>query len=180
MPMLCKNRIGCFGTSCFQKGGWPPANIRETTTEKCNFNYFYHCIDQHGTLLGRWMDNELVFCISTIHRPGQVIRKNRKRPRMTVLNKRHVQSIFGTEGKKQIYIPTLINDYNCKMGGVDVADQRIAYYQPNVQCRRNLIPMFIQSLGIIQSNLYIVHKSYYEQMGNTKKSCKRTNSFPSI
>ena len=95
---------------------------------------------------------------------------------MTVLNKRHVQKIFGTEGKKDIYIPTLINDYNRNMGGVDVADQRIAYYQPNVRCRRNWIPMFIQSLGIIRSNSYIVHKAYYERMGNTKKNCKRTNN----
>ena len=94
---------------------------------------------------------------------------------MTMLNKRHVQKIFGTEGKKEIYIPTLINDYNRNVGGVYVADQQIVYYHPNVQCRHNWIPIFIQSLGIIQSNAYIVHKSYYERMGNTK-NCKHTNN----
>ena len=47
---------------------------------------------------------------------------------MTVLNKRYVQRIFGTEIMKDIFIPTLINGYNCKLGGVDVADQQIAYY----------------------------------------------------
>lgn len=123
MPMLRAEGIGCFGTSRFQKGGWPSANIREPTKEKYNFNDFYHCINQHGTLLGRWMDNGLVFCVSTIHIPGRVIKRNRKWPRMAVLNKPHLQRTFETNGEKEIYIPTLINDYNRKMGGVDVADQ---------------------------------------------------------
>ena len=78
------------------------------------------------------MNNRLLFCISTIHKPGKVIKRNKKRPRMTVLKKRHVQRIFGTEGKKDIFIPTLINGYNCKMGDVDVAGQQTAYYQTNV------------------------------------------------
>ena len=50
---------------------------------------------------------------------------------------------FGTEGQKMIWIPKIIDDYNHKTGGVDLVDQRIAYYQPNEQCHRNLIPIFI-------------------------------------
>ena len=50
-----------------------------------------------------------------------------------------------------------------------MVDQRIAYYQPNIRCRRNWIPLFIQSLGIIRNNSYVVHKAYFERMGTTKK-----------
>ena len=78
------------------------------------------------------MDNGLVFCVSIINMPGEIIKRTRKRPRKTKLNSRHVDAIFGKNGKAEIFIPTLIDDYNHKMGGVDLVDQRIAYYQPKV------------------------------------------------
>ena len=40
MPMLREKRIDFFETLRFQKHGWPTANIREPTKEKCNFNDF--------------------------------------------------------------------------------------------------------------------------------------------
>ena len=55
------------------------------------------------------------------------------------------------------------------MGGVDSVYQRIVYYQLNFRCRRNWIPLFIQSLGIIRNNLYFVHKEYLERMGTRNK-----------
>ena len=45
------------------------------------------------------------------------------------------------------------------MGGFDLADQRISYYQPDLRCRRNWIPMFIQILSIIRNNSFIVYHS---------------------
>jgi len=83
----------------------------------------------------------------------------RNRPQKTAKNNRHVDKVWGDLGKVLIDIPTLIDDYNHWMGGVDVSDQRIAYYQPNLRCRRNWIPMFIQILNIIRSNSYIVYRS---------------------
>ena len=132
--------------------------------------------DAHGTLTSRWMDNGLVFCVSTIHKPGEIIKRTRKRPRKTKLNSRHVDKIFGKNGKAEIFIPTLIDDYNHKIGGVDLVDQRIAYYQPNVRCRRNWIPMFIQTMGIIRNNSYIVHKEYIKRMGANREPSKMCKS----
>ena len=43
-------------------------------------------------------------------------------------NKNYVQEVWGNKGKVEVYIPRLINDYNRWIGGVDVADQRILYY----------------------------------------------------
>ncbi len=49
------------------------------------------------------------------------------------------------------------------MGGVDLSDQHIRYYHPNLtRCRRNWIPMFIQMILIIGPNAYIVHKKYFK------------------
>lgn len=96
--------IGVVGTSRF-RAGWPCKELRAYTTAE--FNDFIYTIDEHGTLVARWMDNGLVF---------------------------------------------LIDDYNHWMGGVDISDQRIAYYHPNLRCLRNWIPIFIQIVSIIRSN----------------------------
>ena len=87
-------------------------------------------VDEFGTLIARWMDNGLVFCVSTIHKPGQIVKRRRKRPRVTANNKKHVQKIWEDRGTVDIFIPLLIDKYNYWMGGVDFSDQRIAYYHP--------------------------------------------------
>eukprot|EP00957_Ditylum_brightwellii_P145366 11070207-Ditylum_brightwellii.AAC.1 len=58
------------------------------------------------------------------------------------------------------------------MGGVDVLDQQISYYQPNFHCRRIWLPMFIQCLSMIRNNYYIVHQHYYG-----KKNCMTLKNF---
>ena len=150
--------VGVVGTARFRKG-WPPEPLRKVNQSDVSFNDFYWCRDEFGTLVGRWMDNGLVCCVSTLHRVEQTILRKRRRPRMTDKNKAHVREVWGNEGVKKIKIPTLIDDYNHWMGGVDLADQRIAYYQPDLRCHRNWIPMFIQILSIIRSNSYIVYRS---------------------
>jgi len=64
-----------------------------------------------------------------------------------------MQNVWDTKGTAEIYIPLLIDHYNHFMGGVDLADQRIAYYQQNLRCHRTWVPMFIQLLGIAQTIL---------------------------
>ena len=57
-----------------------------------------------------------------------------------------------------ISIPRVINDYNFWMGGVDKTDQMISYYIPNLRCRRNWMPMFVQLLAMVRTNSYIAIK----------------------
>ena len=86
------------------------------------------------------------------------IKRTRKRPRKTQNNRMHVDKIWGENGVVEIYIPTLIDDYNYWMGGVDVADQRISYYHPSkLICKRTWIPLFVQLLSIIRNNAYLLH-----------------------
>ena len=92
-----------------------------------------------------------------------------KKLRITVQNKGHVEEMWGKEGAVEISIPTLIDDYNHWMGGVDLADQQIAYYHPNLRCRINWIPMFIQVLSLIRNNTYIVHNETYGKQAKEHK-----------
>ena len=152
--------IGVVGTSRFTKS-WPPTSLKQI--KDAHFNEFFFTTDEHGTLVARWMDNGMVFCVSTVHRVGQTIKRCRRKPRVTPKNKAHVDKVWGDKGKMDIEIPRLIDDYNHWMGGVDLSDQHISYYHPNLRCRRNWIPMFIQMMSIIRSNAYIVHKNYFKR-----------------
>ena len=66
-----------------------------------------------------------------------MVKRTRRKPRKTIKNQEHVDKVWGSNGKTAVFIPKFIEDYNHWMGGVDLVDQRIAYYHPNVRCRRN-------------------------------------------
>ena len=157
---LREKNIGVVGTARFRRG-WPGSELKSIKVEQANFNDFYWTVDEHGTLLGRWMDNGLVFIVSTVHKVGKIVKRLRKKPRKTGKNKRHVDKIWGDKGAVPIFIPVMIDNYNFWMGGVDLSDQRIAYYHPDVRCYRNWIPMCIQVLSMIRNNSYVIHEDYY-------------------
>ena len=122
--------IGVVGTARF-KQGWPPAPLQDLNLKTINFDNFYWMIDKYGTLVACWMDNGLVFLVSTVHTVGNIVTRSRTKPRETGLNKRHVDLVWGTIVRAMIAIPTLIDHYNHWMGGVDLVDQRVAYYHSN-------------------------------------------------
>ena len=82
-----------------------------------------------------WIDNNVVKMVSTIHMgtKDEVIMKSRKKPRINEFNRKHICPILGDEHVVPIKIPTLINDYNHWMLVVDLVDQLIAYYRPEVR-----------------------------------------------
>ena len=170
---LRKKGIGVVGTSRFQVN-WPPKILKNIQQPDANFNDFYYCVDEYGTLIARWMDNGLVFVVSTLHHVGNIIKRARKRRRKTIKNKKHVDIVWGKNACQEIFIPTLIDDYNHWMGGVDVADQRIAYYHILLQCLRTWLPMFLQIMSMIRSNSYIVYRSFHrnKSMSHKKFSLK--------
>ena len=59
--------VGVVGTARFQTKSWPPKVLRDIDKEKAKFNEFYYTIDEYGILIFYWMDNSMVFCVSTIH-----------------------------------------------------------------------------------------------------------------
>ena len=168
MSSLRKNNIGVVGTARFRRN-WPPKVLKDIKVDEVNFNDFYWTVDEHGTLLGRWMDNGLVFVVSTVHKVGRIVKRLRKKPRKTNKNWKHVDEVWGDNGAVEIFIPLLIDNYNHWMGGVDLTDQRIAYYHPDLRCLRNWIPMFIQVLSMIRNNCYVIHYECLQKDADTHK-----------
>ena len=165
---LREKGVGVVGNARFRRN-WPPASLRKITLTDAKFNDFFYCVDEHGTLCARWMDNGLVFCVSTMHRVGKIVQRMRRRPRITVNNKAHLESVWGKEGKVKINIPKLIDDYNHWMGGVDLVDQRIAYYQADLRCLRTWLPMFLQIMSIVRANSFIVYSQIKKKDALSRK-----------
>jgi hypothetical protein len=73
-----------------------------------------------------WKDNALVLLMSTIHEASDTknhVIRNRKRPALTSTSAKTARKPFGNEVRKDLPIPKLIDDYNRRMNGVDIADQ---------------------------------------------------------
>eukprot|EP00957_Ditylum_brightwellii_P025085 1898463-Ditylum_brightwellii.AAC.1 len=114
--------ISIVGTACYRGKTWPPKKLKDVDKDKAAFNDFYWAANDHSNLVARWMDNRVVFVVSTVHKVGETVLQNRKHPCKTVNNKQHVGKIWGEDGTDFINIPSLINNYNSWMGGVDVGD----------------------------------------------------------
>ena len=123
--------IGNVGTVRYH-GSWPPKELINVSKESAKFNEFYWTIGL--------MDNDMVFCVSTMHNVGNRVKRMRKRPRKTVNNKNHIDKIWGEKGATDIYIPSLIDNYNYWMGGEDVADHSAVH-------ATNLPNLFAEELG---------------------------------
>ena len=64
--------IGIVGTARFRQS-WPPEKLRKINQTEATFNDFYYCYDNFGTLIARWLDYGLVFCVSTVHKVGEIV-----------------------------------------------------------------------------------------------------------
>ena len=159
MLLLREKGIGVVGTSRFQKN-WPSKKLKNI--DNADFNHLYCFVDEHGTLVTCWMDNGFVYCVTTLHRIWGIVKRLRKRPHVTQKNRGHVSKIWGDESRMEMLNPTLIGDCNHWIGGVDVADQQIAYFHLNLRCFRIWILMFIQIISIIRNNSYIVHQNQFK------------------
>eukprot|EP00957_Ditylum_brightwellii_P160756 12238550-Ditylum_brightwellii.AAC.1 len=129
--------IGVVGAARYRGQNWPSKEFKNVNKKDSLLNNFYWIVDEYGSLVGRWMDNGMVFVVTTIHKVGETVTRSRKCPRKIQNNRRHVDQVWGENGTSFINIPTLIDDYNYWMGGVDISDQRISYYHPsNIVCQR--------------------------------------------
>jgi hypothetical protein len=153
--------VGCTGTAR-AKTGWPPKEYKAIDDKR--FNTCYIMNDPKNFLIFRWIDNNVVTMVSTVHTGYESVQRDRRRPRATALNRGHINEVWGSSGKTTINIPGIIDDYNHWMLGVDKADQLISYYRPNLRCRRTWMPMMFHALDCLRTNAYIVAKNFDDRL----------------
>eukprot|EP00957_Ditylum_brightwellii_P134295 10239008-Ditylum_brightwellii.AAC.1 len=108
--------IGVVGTIRFQMS-WPPKELRGASQTNVDFNEFYLTVDNLGTLVACWMDNNVILMVSTVHRVGEAVMCMRRRPRIMVKNKGHVTQIWDKQGKVEVQMPRMVDNYNHWMWG---------------------------------------------------------------
>ena len=108
-----------------------------------------------GVLCFRWMDNNVVRILSTIHPWNETTLTTRRKPRTTSSNATMVRRVFRDQERMPCYIPSVIDDYNHHMNGVDLADQRRATYTTHQRARRNWLAFlyFFLDMSIINAHL---------------------------
>src|SRR5210317_2027807 len=156
----CKDaNIAVVGTARARRG-WPPREFKNIEDKR--FNTLYTLNDKDGFKIMRWVDNNVVTMVSTLHDGTETITRQRKRPRKTTTNMSFVDTVWGGDWVKEISIPGVIDDYNHWMLGVDKSDQLIAYYRPAIRVQRYWMAMMFHGLDILRTNTYIVYKNRTE------------------
>lgn len=171
MKTLREMKIGAMGTARHRRG-WPPKKIADKTLTK-DFNAVHYLNDDVGSRVFRWVDNNVVTFVSTVHDEEAGVKANRKKPRITVTNRHNVNRVWHDQHRVEIEIPQFINDYNFNMNGVDRADQLVAAYAMNHKCRRTWLPLLLYCINIARINSYICHR----ELGGEQSHLQFTMAF---
>ena len=146
--------IGVVGTARMRRG-WPPAEFKKVEDDR--FNSLHYLDGEDGKYrIFRWVDNNIVTMVSTVHTGFEEVKKERRRPRDNPTNKANLQLVFGDKSVAKVYIPGLIDNYNCWMGGVDNTGQKIAYYRANLRHRHYWMAIHVHGMDIVRVNGYII------------------------
>lgn len=70
-----------------------------------------------------------------------------------------MRAVFGSEFKKKLKIPKIIDDYNNNMNGVDVADQLRSYYSTQKMTQRTWMALFFWLLDTAIINSYRITRT---------------------
>lgn len=123
---LRERGIGACGTTQANRAEYPLALENTSLTEWNSIDGYTMGPTPNEVLCFRWMDNNIVRMLTTVHPWNEVTQSLRRKPRKTSTNAAIVRRAFGDNNRAAFFIPTAIDDYNHHMGGVDIADQRRA------------------------------------------------------
>ena len=130
------------------------------------FNDCHYTVDSVGTRVFRGVDNNVVTFVSTVHGNNDSVLANRKKPRMTAVNRQYVKEVWGGAHVKEINIPQFIDDYNHMMNAVDRADQLISAYTMKHRCCRSWTPFLLFIINIIRINSFVAHRELQGSMSH--------------
>ncbi|EDN09363.1 predicted protein [Histoplasma mississippiense (nom. inval.)] len=155
---LRKQGIGACGTT-------RPANLPPLLQELKNSGLSAHIpfntlciIPQNEVLCLGWKDNNIVLLLSTIHMPDSFVERVRKRPGLNSTNGPQIRRIFGDNWQKAVEIPTIIDDYNHNMNGIDLANQYRASYETHMPTNRTWLTILYWIIDHAIVNAYILHR----------------------
>ena len=155
--------VAICGTARARRG-CPPKEYKNIFNER--FNSLYWINNKDNFQIQRWVDNNVVTMVTTMHTPDEMVSHIRKKPRVNAVNKVNLDRIWGENFTRMIEIPKVIDDYNHWMGGVDQNDQLISNYRHQLRCKWIWMPLMLHSLDVLCVNAFLVHVGLQTDMKN--------------
>ncbi|QSS61274.1 hypothetical protein I7I51_03447 [Histoplasma capsulatum] len=141
-----------------------PANLPPLLQELKNSGLSSHIpfntlciIPQNEVLCLGWKDNNIVLLLSTVHLPDSFVEHVRKRPGLSSTNGPQIRRIFEDNWQKAVKIPTIIDDYNHNMNGIDQAKQYRASYETHILTNQTWLTILYLIIDHAIVNAYILH-----------------------
>ncbi|EDN09501.1 predicted protein [Histoplasma mississippiense (nom. inval.)] len=92
------------------------------------------------------------------HKPDSFIERIRKRPGINSTNGSQIRRLFGDKFEQAMEIPTIIDDYNHYMNGIDLANQYRASYETHMPTNRTWLSILYWIIDHAIVNAYILHR----------------------
>ena len=155
--------VAVCGTARARRG-WPPKKYKSIFDE--HFNSLYWINDKDNFQIQRWVDNNVVTMVTTMHTPDKTVSRVREKPRVNAVNKVNLNRIWGENFTRMIEIRKVIDDYNHWMGGIDQNDQLISNYRHQLRCKWIWMPLMLHSLDELPVNAYLAHVGLQTDVNN--------------
>jgi hypothetical protein len=141
LKLLKEKKIFACGTVRCDRKDLPTDLKKDKEMERGEID----CRQADGIYVVKWMDNRSVLLLTTISRPDNIITVERREK--------------GKAEKKKVTCPTVIQEYNNFMGGVDIMDQKKCSYgiDRGSKIKYYLRP-FHDLLDIAVNNAYVVYQ----------------------
>uniref|UniRef100_A0A1B6LRI5 PiggyBac transposable element-derived protein domain-containing protein n=1 Tax=Graphocephala atropunctata TaxID=36148 RepID=A0A1B6LRI5_9HEMI len=117
--------------------------------------------NDYNVCVVKWEDNKSV-CLASTFCEVEPVGKIKRFP------KKSKGSAIGPRAKVDIPCPDIIKQYNCFMGGVDLADMLIALYRTPFRTHRWYMAIFSQVLDMCICNAWLLYKRDFKVCGTGK------------